>query len=575
MEQQPGEKTLIMQRPPTGKRRRAVSIWSVGLGTLFLIIILVLTVLQPILSQRAALGSAEECTKALERLAEQASVTLSLFVQTCAKDLQYAASARDSRATLRRLGQSVDAAGKPLFRALFLFAKKEPGKPAAAWPDGATAPPTALSVVRACLQRSPGFRTLRIADQSTPPQTLLVAATAVGPDGTPVAAVALVSIEALDRICGDLSAQWHAELQVLDDRGRPVLGRRPRSGADRATATVRELGWQITASAAPRFPRDILIMGLWSVSLATIVFLLLVVLLAARMVRNEARLSRLLTSANAHLRAYGGKLEQMVADQTVDLRRAKERAEEANRLKGEFLANMSHEIRTPLNAIVGFAELMAEMELPEDQTEYIRLIRESADTLLGLVNNVLDFARMDAEGTVELTNSPFSPGAVIDDVWRLFRPAAEQKGIRFHADPGSLPTEILGDELCLKQVLGNLVSNGIKFTPENGEVLIRGRTVRETDATVTIEISVTDTGIGIPAEFHEIIFEPFRQVDASSTREYGGTGLGLAITRRLVEGMGGSIAVESRPGRGSRFSITFTAARVGPGTVPTGTAGML
>ncbi|NOY80745.1 MAG: hypothetical protein GXP31_07045 [Kiritimatiellaeota bacterium] len=573
MEQQPGDKTLIMQRPPA-KRKRAVSIWSVGLGTVFLVVILVLTVLQPILSQRATLGSAEECTKALERLAEQASTTLSLFVQTCAKDLQQAAVARDSRDALRRLGQSVDAAGKPLYRALFLFAEKGPGAPAAAWPDGAEVPPTVLSAVRTCLRRAPGFRTLLVADDSIPPRAVLVATTAVGPETKRVVAVALVSIKALDRACGDLSAQWRAELQLLDERGRPVLGRRPRTGANAATATVRGLGWRITASAAPRFPRNILIMGLWSVSLATIVFLLLVVLLAARMVRNEARLSRLLTSANAHLRAYGGKLEQMVADQTVDLRRAKERAEEANRLKGEFLANMSHEIRTPLNAIVGFAELMAEMELPKDQEEYIRLIRESADTLLELVNNVLDFAKMDADGIVELTNSPFNPGAVIDDVWRLFRPVAEQKGIRFHADPGSLPTEILGDALRLKQALGNLVSNGIKFTPENGEVLVRGRTVRQTDTTVTLEISVTDTGIGIPAEFHEIIFEPFRQVDASSTREYGGTGLGLAITRRLVEGMGGSISVESRPGRGSRFSVTFTAPRVGPGTVP-GTAGMV
>jgi len=569
MEELSEEKTLIMRRPQPGRRR--LSLLGVGLGTACILIALVLTVLQPVLSQRATLNGEKECRQILERLAEQASATAILFFQNCARDLRNAAVEQDNLVALQRLGGERTPGGKPVYQALFLFRASSPSSPDAVWPPDALVPPAAVRAAGIGLGRIPGYLIVETAPGGTDTENVLLATNCVDRSGRISVAVALIPISALDALCGDLSSRWNVELHVTDSHGRTVLGNRARAGTDTAGAIIPNIGWKVTASATPALPRSLLVTGLWSISLAAIVFLLLVILLAARMVRNEARLTRLLGSANAHLRAYGGKLEQMVADQTVDLRHAKERAEEASRLKGEFLANMSHELRTPLNGIVGFAELMSEMDLPEDQTEYIRLIQESASALVELVNNVLDFAKMDADEGVELSNAPFSPGGIIDDVWHLFHLPAQQKNIRFNSDVGDLPEEVIGDELRLKQVVRNLLSNAIKFTPKDGEVLIRGRTLRETESGFLIEVSITDNGIGIPQDMLEIVFEPFRQVDASSTREYGGTGLGLALTRRLVEGMGGEIQVESKPGKGSRFSVTFTVGRVGPGTVPSRT----
>ncbi len=237
------------------------------------------------------------------------------------------------------------------------------------------------------------------------------------------------------------------------------------------------------------------------------------------------------------------------------LKHAKDQAEAASRAKSEFLANMSHEIRTPMNGILGMIEMMTGAGLSPAHTEYLETAKSSANSLLSLLNDILDLSKVEA-GRLELAPVGFSIWHCVDDAIRMFCPCAQGKGLVLtrEIEPG-VPALLVGDPVRLRQVLVNLLGNAVKFTAQ-GRVTASVALEQRTDTEITIRFAVADTGIGIPEEKQISIFEPFRQADGSTTRRYGGTGLGLAISARLVEMMGGRIWVESRPGSGSMFHFT-------------------
>ncbi|WP_279359231.1 hybrid sensor histidine kinase/response regulator [Methylobacterium indicum] len=246
---------------------------------------------------------------------------------------------------------------------------------------------------------------------------------------------------------------------------------------------------------------------------------------------------------------HQARLEQEVSDRTQDLSEAKEAAEAANSAKSSFLATMSHEIRTPMNGMLVMAELLAAADLPARQRRYAEVIARSGQSLLAIINDILDFAKVEA-GKLTLERIALDPAEVADTAVTLFGERARAKGLDLAAFVGpDVPLSVAGDPVRLGQVLGNFVNNALKFT-ESGHVLVRLET---RDAGKTLRLAVTDTGIGIPAETLPTIFSAFSQADGSTTRRFGGTGLGLSIAERLVAAMGGRIGVESEVGRGSTF----------------------
>src|SRR5437868_1610642 len=252
--------------------------------------------------------------------------------------------------------------------------------------------------------------------------------------------------------------------------------------------------------------------------------------------------------AEEELRHLNATLESRIGRRTLEL-------EDANRAKSQFLAKMSHEIRTPVNGVLGMLELVRQTRLDGRQQRYLETASRSAETLLGIINGILDISKIEA-GKIELEQSAFDLRDIVEEVTESFADVAYGKGLELTClVPANLPTALVGDSGRLRQILTNLVGNAVKFT-EKGEVGVRVQALEVDGGSAYIAFEVTDTGIGIPFDKQQHIFDAFIQADSSTTRRYGGTGLGLSIAKQLCEMMGGAIELTSEPGRGSNFRFT-------------------